>query len=89
VTDTEYILWHIGSLDTNGLSIDWNRIHLNRQPRKMPLPTYAFDQTSVWYDAADRVKHKKPKQSGRKQQMDEWFYNPQWEVDLLPCVPSD
>ncbi|MCV6900891.1 hypothetical protein OE165_28055, partial [Escherichia coli] len=74
VTDTEFLLGQMGRLWTNGLSIDWDRFHLNRQPRKMPLPTYAFDQTSYWYDAADRVKQEKPKQSGRKQQMDEWFY---------------
>ncbi|MFW5428137.1 non-ribosomal peptide synthetase/type I polyketide synthase [Bacillus pumilus] len=89
VTDTEFLLSQMGRLWTNGLSIDWDRFHLNRQPRKMPLPTYAFDQTSYWYDAADRVKQEKPKQSGRKQQMDEWFYTPHWEADLLPCVPSE
>ncbi|OLP64678.1 Polyketide synthase PksJ [Bacillus pumilus] len=89
VTDSEFLLGQIGRLWTHGLSIDWDRFQTNRQPLKMPLPTYAFDRTSYWYDASDRVTHVIPKETGTKLQMDEWFYTPHWETDLFPCTPSD
>ena len=34
---------------TRGASIDWDRLHQGRQPRRVPLPTYPFERVRCWY----------------------------------------
>ncbi|MGG1220851.1 amino acid adenylation domain-containing protein [Priestia endophytica] len=88
VSDSAFLLGQIGRLWTHGLSVNWDRFHANRQPLKMPLPTYSFDRTSYWYEATGSVKQIKQQQFGVKQPIKEWFYTPHWEADLLPSAPS-
>lgn len=41
----------IGQLWCAGVSIDWDACHPGRKPRRVPLPTYAFQRQSYWRDA--------------------------------------
>ncbi|MDA5286907.1 acyltransferase domain-containing protein, partial [Streptomyces sp. Isolate_45] len=34
----------------NGVPIDWSTLHTNRSPRRVPLPTYAFDTKRYWIE---------------------------------------
>ncbi|MFB0633034.1 alpha/beta fold hydrolase, partial [Streptomyces sp. AB3(2024)] len=38
----------------NGVPIDWAALHTNRSPRRVPLPTYAFDTKRYWIEAPGR-----------------------------------
>lgn len=43
----------LGRLYVCGVPIDWSAFHDGRQPRRTPLPTYAFERSQVWYTGSD------------------------------------
>jgi pyochelin synthetase len=44
------VLDALGQLWSNGVEVDWMRLHEGRQPRRVPLPTYAFDRKRYWIE---------------------------------------
>ena len=43
--------WKIGKLWAKGVVIDWEQLYTeSEKPKKIPLPTYPFIQTSYWYN---------------------------------------
>jgi acyl transferase domain-containing protein len=46
----------LGELWLTGVTIDWNayhRLHQDRAPGRVPLPTYPFQRKQYWFDTAD------------------------------------
>ncbi len=69
----------LGRLWETGVDIDWREFHRERQPQRVPLPTYAFQRQRYW------VGEKEDSRSGRDNEMqgsdsrqafDDWFYIP-------------
>ncbi|MBW8877597.1 MAG: amino acid adenylation domain-containing protein [Acidobacteria bacterium] len=44
------VLDGIGQLWRNGVEIDWTALYDNRQPGRVPLPTYAFERKRFWIE---------------------------------------
>jgi acyl transferase domain-containing protein/SAM-dependent methyltransferase len=44
------VLDALGQLWSNGVEVDWMRLHEGRQPRRVPLPAYAFDRKRYWIE---------------------------------------
>ncbi|ALK32479.1 hybrid non-ribosomal peptide synthetase/type I polyketide synthase [Burkholderia plantarii] len=49
-TDQEVLLKSLGTLWTQGVSIDWARLHDGHEPKRIALPTYPFERTRHWLD---------------------------------------
>ncbi len=46
-------VWKIGKLWAKGVMIDWEQLYwVSDKPKKIPLPTYPFIQTSYWHNEA-------------------------------------
>ncbi|MGB2605379.1 MAG: condensation domain-containing protein [Candidatus Sulfotelmatobacter sp.] len=48
----ETLLFALGSLWQNGVTIDWEAFHANEERRHIPLPTYPFERQRYWVDPA-------------------------------------
>jgi amino acid adenylation domain-containing protein len=44
------LLFALGSLWQNGVSIDWDAFYANEDRRRIPLPTYPFERRRFWVD---------------------------------------
>lgn len=55
--DTEWatLLFALGSLWQNGVSVDWDAFYPNEDRRRIPLPTYPFERQRFWVDPAPVV----------------------------------
>ncbi len=51
-TDPQRLLSTFGRLWTSGADVDWRAFHAGQQPRRVPLPTYAFERHRCWPDDA-------------------------------------
>ena len=51
-TEWATVLFALGSLWQNGLSIDWDAFYSNEDRRRIPLPTYPFARQRFWVDPA-------------------------------------
>jgi amino acid adenylation domain-containing protein len=51
-TEWATLLFALGSLWQNGLSIDWDAFYANEYRRRIPLPTYPFERQRFWVDPA-------------------------------------
>ena len=80
-----YLAQAIARLWTLGVDIDWAKMYLNEDRRRIPLPTYPFDHQRYWADAAKRETRASvaaPVASlNANKQVDpaQWFYWPIWQ----------
>jgi pyochelin synthetase len=44
----------VGELWLRGVEIEWQALHTGREPRRVPLPTYAFERRRYWLERAGR-----------------------------------
>ena len=51
-TEWATLLFALGSLWQNGVSIDWDAFYANEDRRRIPLPTYPFQRQRFWVDPA-------------------------------------
>lgn len=51
-TEWATLLFAVGSLWQNGISIDWDAFYANENRRRIPLPTYPFERQHFWVDPA-------------------------------------
>ena len=49
------LLFALGSLWQNGISVDWDAFHAHEDRRRVPLPCYPFERKSYWVDPAATV----------------------------------
>ncbi len=60
------LLFALGSLWQNGVSIDWDAFHAHEERRRIPLPTYPFERQRFWVDPAPEasvVQNRRPVRS--------------------------
>ncbi|HEX3525459.1 MAG TPA: amino acid adenylation domain-containing protein [Thermoanaerobaculia bacterium] len=48
--ERQAVLDAIGRLWLHGIDIDWARLHKDAQPKRVPLPSYAFDRKRFWIE---------------------------------------
>ena len=51
-TEWETLLFALGSLWLNGVSISWDAFYAHEDRRRIPLPTYPFERQRYWVDPA-------------------------------------
>jgi acyl transferase domain-containing protein len=83
--DAEIVLSALGRLWCAGAAVDWGAFYAGQNHRRVPLPTYPFEGTRYWIDAAPvnggqgiSVQEKKP-------DLADWFYLPSWTRTLAPA----
>jgi amino acid adenylation domain-containing protein len=54
-TEWATLLFALGSLWQNGVSVDWDAFYVNEDRRRIPLPTYPFERQRFWVDPAPVV----------------------------------
>jgi len=54
-TEWEAVLFALGSLWENGVSIDWDAFYAYEDRRRIPLPTYPFERQRFWVDPAPKA----------------------------------
>jgi amino acid adenylation domain-containing protein len=52
ISDTQHLLKVIGRLWEQGVDINWDEFHSQRQRYRVPLPTYPFERTPHWVEAS-------------------------------------
>ncbi len=93
--DLPLMLASLGALWTRGITPDWATVRGGGSPRRISLPTYAFDHQRHWIEpgtaqaAASFGKDEAPPQRVRRlPQMDDWFGVPRWSPSPLPLAPT-
>jgi amino acid adenylation domain-containing protein len=86
-SEMEYLLNKIGELWLYGKDIDWQEYHQGKQPQRIPLPVYPFERQRYWIDqdlsqVSLTPATQKPQES-KKENMDQWFYQPFWKENPL------
>lgn len=59
ISDSHHLLRVLGRLWEQGVDIQWDVFHSDRQRYRVPLPTYPFERQSYWVEAAatPRLQH--------------------------------
>lgn len=52
ISDTQFLLKTIGRLWEQGVDINWDAFHSQRQRYRVPLPTYPFERQRFWLEPA-------------------------------------
>jgi acyl transferase domain-containing protein/thioesterase domain-containing protein len=94
--DLPLMLTSLGGLWARGVMPAWDVVRGGGKPRRISLPTYAFDHQRHWIEPG-KVTHEEaqqdvvpPRALSRLPQMDDWFGVPQWSPAPLPhAAPSD
>ncbi|WP_332815912.1 type I polyketide synthase [Ramlibacter sp.] len=89
--DRPRMLTSLGALWARGIAPDWATVRGGGTPRRISLPTYAFDHQRHWIEpgeapaAPSSIAREAPSQRVRRlPQMDDWFGVPQWSPSPLP-----
>lgn len=91
--DLPLMLTSLGGLWARGVVPAWDVVRGGGAPRRISLPTYAFDHQRHWIEPgkgvvdADAVEAR-GQAVRRLPQMDDWFGVPQWSPSPLPTVAS-
>ena len=90
IPDTEFILNSLGKLWLAGKDINWESLHQNQTPYRIPLPTYPFERKRYWvernYERSQIVSNKSETKSlkqTKKPDIQDWFYVPTWQRNQL------
>ncbi len=93
--DLPLMLASLGALWTRGITPDWPTVRGGGSPRRISLPTYAFDHQRHWIEPGHALpadpagrEEASPQRVRRLPQMDDWFGVPQWSPSPLPVVPA-
>jgi acyl transferase domain-containing protein/aryl carrier-like protein len=88
-SDIHYLLRQMGRLWLYGIKINWSEFYAAEKKRRIPLPTYSFDDQSYWiegnpFDIGARMLSES--QTIKKTDVSDWFYIPSWQssLSLLP-----
>ncbi|MED1124973.1 non-ribosomal peptide synthetase/type I polyketide synthase [Bacillus atrophaeus] len=88
MSDVQFLLSRIGTMWMYGADIEWHSLHEDRNPRKISMPHYPFEKESYWYKRNHIAAQKGKQHSGGKLPLQEWFYLPQWEKEILAISPE-
>jgi acyl transferase domain-containing protein/acyl carrier protein len=86
--DDEYLMSKIGQLWLNGVNIDWSAFWREEKRKRIPLPSYPFEETSYRLEIDSLTEMmtelEVDSQLTKKQTLDNWFYTPGWKRITLP-----
>ena len=93
--DLALMLTSLGGLWTRGITPEWEVVRGGGSPRRISLPTYAFDHQRHWIEPGKLSHEPQPQQDAvpahgvrRLPQMDDWFGVPRWSPSPLPHAPA-
>ncbi|MGZ5846836.1 MAG: KR domain-containing protein, partial [Ramlibacter sp.] len=93
--DLPLMLTSLGALWARGHAPAWDAVRGGGRPRRISLPTYAFDHQRHWIEPGKVTHEQAPQQDvvparalSRLPQMDDWFGVPQWSPAPLPHAPA-
>lgn len=90
-SDLLYLLNTLGRIWLAGGQVDWQGFYANEQCHCLDLPTYPFERQRCWIDPPKKDKpapRTSQKISGKKPNIDDWFYLPFWKETILPVSPA-
>jgi acyl transferase domain-containing protein/thioesterase domain-containing protein/acyl carrier protein len=82
VSDLQFILTSAGRAWAAGVPIDWPALDGGAPGRRVPLPTYPFEHTRHWIEAApraDAIETGEPAVAARIASPDDWYFAPTWK----------
>ena len=71
---SRYLMEALGKAWAGGLKVDWQGLYANESRRRIPLPTYPFDEKRHRLDAPVAAKS----ELGKQNNLADWFYSPGW-----------
>ena len=83
-SEERYFLSTLGTLWSQGATINWTALYPHGPRQRLPLPTYPFERQRYWVDADSNLPV--PTRPNTKLDFADWFYTPSWQRDLA-CVP--
>jgi acyl transferase domain-containing protein len=92
--DLPLMLTSLGALWSRGCTPAWDVVRGGGAPRRISLPTYAFDHQRHWIEPGKGVIDAEESTDARGHairrlpQMDDWFGVPQWSPAPLPSVTA-
>ncbi|MCB1851957.1 MAG: SDR family oxidoreductase [Gammaproteobacteria bacterium] len=81
-SEYEVLLQGLGKLWLAGLDPDWQGFYRHEQRRRIALPTYPFERTRFWMEAASPV-NREQGVLAKAADVGNWFYAPSWQRSLL------
>jgi len=88
-SDTDFLISTMAKLWLTGEQIDWRQFYAAELRRRVPLPTYPFEQQRYWV-APRKLGEFAAHQPSLEKRMDvaEWFYLPIWKRSVTPAQPQ-
>ncbi len=71
---SRFLMEALGKAWSAGLNVDWQALYPDESRRRIPLPTYPFDEKRYWLEAPVAKKTDLEK----RHDLSEWFYSPGW-----------
>jgi len=83
IDDQYYLLEKIGEMWITGMSVNWKNLHLSKNRKKVPLPTYPFERRpyppqQIKHDVIKKLPVDNNATHTKKTEMADWFYIPSW-----------
>jgi acyl transferase domain-containing protein/acyl carrier protein len=88
VDDRSFLLKAVGRLWLSGARVDWSGMSEGERRRRVPLPTYPFERKEYKVSKVEKAREAFSIVRGyslRKQEVDDWFYQPSWRRVALPA----
>ncbi len=86
--DSAVLLMTLGKLWLSGVAIDWHGVHEHEERYRIPLPTYPFERKRCWIERPLQLTNSQPPETGKKNDIADWFYIPSWKRSPLPPQPG-
>lgn len=83
--DGEYesVLMGLGRLWLSGLNLNWHGFYQHEKRCRVPLPTYPFERTRFWMEAASPASREHTALA-KAADIADWFYAPSWQRSVPP-----
>jgi acyl transferase domain-containing protein len=69
----------LGRLWTSGIDVDWSRVDMGTDARRIPLPTYPFQRERHWIEAVALERAAMPTGRVQRAELADWFSVPTWQ----------
>ncbi|MHC6529714.1 SDR family NAD(P)-dependent oxidoreductase [Vibrio proteolyticus] len=92
----KYLFWEaLGKIWQQGIQVDWKKVRISNDCRRVPLPGYSFDRTLFWPEKANFLDIFTSPDAGvldtnhivRKEQKSDWLYQYAWKQKPM-CLSS-
>jgi phthiocerol/phenolphthiocerol synthesis type-I polyketide synthase E len=88
--DQAFLLRTLGQLWIAGVGVDWKRFYEGESRRRVPLPTYPFEEKRYWIAANSLGMAQDPGlvAARRKEDLADWFWEPFWKPSAPAAPPG-